>query len=229
MVRPGGSRRLWLGIAVVVALALGVGAAIASIPDNGVIHACYKSNGDLRLADPAAQNNCKNNETALDWNVQGPAGAQGPVGPTGPTGPAGPAGPAGPKGDTGATGSTGAAGPAGAKGDKGDTGATGPTGPQGPAGPAGPAGGLDTTQIVSQPVDVPPHIFSPAVHADAVCPAGQIAVSGGYFIINLDQNAPPGALISWRPSLNTWQVFFYNPSNSVTIEAQAIAYCAPNP
>ena len=40
-----------------------------------------------------------------------------------------------------------------------------------------------------------------------------MAVSGGYFIINLDPNAPPGALISWRPSLNTWQVFFYNPSS----------------
>jgi hypothetical protein len=55
-----------------------------------------------------------------------------------------------------------------------------------------------------------------------------IAVAGGYFIINLDPNAPPGALISWRPSPDRWQVFFYNPSPSTTIEAQAIAYCAPS-
>jgi hypothetical protein len=53
-----------------------------------------------------------------------------------------------------------------------------------------------------------------------------IAVSGGYFIVNLDPNAPPSALISWRPSPDRWQVFFYNPG-AVTIEAQAIAYCAP--
>ena len=55
-----------------------------------------------------------------------------------------------------------------------------------------------------------------------------IAVSGGYFIINLDPNAPPGALISWGPSLDKWQVFLYNPSSSLTIQAQAIAYCAPS-
>jgi hypothetical protein len=39
--------------------------------------------------------------------------------------------------------------------------------------------------------------------------------------------SPPGALISWRPSLNTWQVFFYNPSPNFTIRAQTIAYRAP--
>jgi len=34
-------------------------------------------------------------------------------------------------------------------------------------------------------------------------------------------------LISWRPSIDRWQVFFYNPSNAgITIDAQAIAYCA---
>ena len=53
-----------------------------------------------------------------------------------------------------------------------------------------------------------------------------MAVSGGFFIANLDPNAPPGALISWRPQLNQWQVFFYNPG-SVNVSAQAIAYCAP--
>jgi hypothetical protein len=55
-----------------------------------------------------------------------------------------------------------------------------------------------------------------------------IAVSGGFSIINLDTNAPPGALISWRPSLDRWQVYFYNPSTTITIQAEAIAYCAPS-
>ena len=77
------------------------------------------------------------------------------------------------------------------------------------------------------PSDVPPHVVSPAVHQDAICPAGMMAVSGGYFIANLDPNAPPGALISWRPSQDRWQVFFYNPSTTVTVSAQTIAYCAP--
>jgi hypothetical protein len=56
-----------------------------------------------------------------------------------------------------------------------------------------------------------------------------IAVSGGYFIANVDPANPPGAVISWRPSLNQWQVFFYNPSNNnISVYAQAIAYCAPS-
>jgi hypothetical protein len=79
---------------------------------------------------------------------------------------------------------------------------------------------------VTQPVSVPPKVASPAVSATAVCPPGFVAVSGGFFIINLDPNAPPTALISWRPSLDKWQVFFYNPSATITIQAQAIAYCA---
>ena len=85
---------------------------------------------------------------------------------------------------------------------------------------------LNTTQIVTQPVNVPPHVVSPAVSATATCPSGMMAVSGGFFIANLDPNAPPGALISWRPQVNQWQVFFYNPG-TITVSAQAIAYCAP--
>ena len=102
-----------------VAAALVFGAvAFASIPDaNGVIHTCYgKSGGTLRVID-ATNTSCGGNETSLNFNQQGPAGAQGP---------AGPAGPQGAKGDTGATGANGAAGPVGPKGD---TGAAGPAGP----------------------------------------------------------------------------------------------------
>src|SRR4051794_6426311 len=100
------SRRLWLGLAAVAALTLGAGVALGSIPDSGgVIHACYKGNGDLRVIDVAAakQNDreCKHEETALDWNQRGPAG---PAGAAGPKGDTGPAGPAGEKGETGAQG-----------------------------------------------------------------------------------------------------------------------------
>jgi hypothetical protein len=224
-----GSRRLVLGLVVGVVATSGVAVAFASIQDTGgVIHGCYLSNGNLRVVDPPST--CKPNETSLDWNTQGAAGPTGLTGPTGATGQTGPtgqqgakgdAGPTGPAGPTGGVGQVGPTGPAGPKGDNGATGLTGPTGPQGPA------ASLQLTQIVSQPVDVPPHVVSPAIHQDAVCPTGMEAISGGYFIINLDPSAPPGALISWRPSANTWQVFFYNPSSSLTIQAQTIAYCAP--
>src|SRR3954452_1462040 len=119
--KPGGGvmsphRLAALGLATLVVA--GGGIAYAAIPDSGgVIHGCFKDNGDLRVIDPAAakKDACKNNETALTWNQQGPAGTPGPAGPAGP---AGPTGPAGTKGDTGAPGP---AGPAGAKGVNGDT------------------------------------------------------------------------------------------------------------
>jgi hypothetical protein len=78
-------------VALLVALS---GVAYAAIPDNGVVHGCYKPAspasgfpGDLVVRDNAAA--CPAGYTALDWNQQGPTG------PTGPTGPAGPQGPTG--------------------------------------------------------------------------------------------------------------------------------------
>jgi hypothetical protein len=69
-----------MGALAVAGLALG-GMAYASIPDgDDEIHGCYgNSNGQLRVIDNA-QGGCKNNETALSWNNQGPQGLQGPQG-----------------------------------------------------------------------------------------------------------------------------------------------------
>jgi hypothetical protein len=103
-----------IGIAVGAALIGGATLVSAHGGDTSLIHSCVNENsGTVKIV--GASDSCKTNETALDWNIQGP------------TGPAGPTGPQGPTGDTGPTGPTGA------------TGATGPAGPVGPAGPAGPA------------------------------------------------------------------------------------------
>lgn len=72
-------------IGIFAAAALGI-AVTAGIPDeNGLIHACYKANnGQVRIVESDAE--CKNNETAIQWNqtgVQGPEGPQGPQGPPG--------------------------------------------------------------------------------------------------------------------------------------------------
>jgi type VI protein secretion system component Hcp len=118
--------------------------AYAMIPGaDGVIHGCYDNKGSLRVIDPASDG-CKNNETAIRWNQQGPAGPMGLPGAAGPQGAGGPQGPAG---------ATGATGPAGAQGPAGATGAPGPRGDQGPAGPAGPAGtgpGAENERVVGQ-------------------------------------------------------------------------------
>ena len=105
--------RLGLGIAVGVGAVIAAGIVSATIPDaTGVIHGCYtKSTGTIRVIDDAVTK-CKQGETALNWNVQGPIG---PVGPTGPKGD---------RGDQGIPGPAGAAGPAGPDGAPGPGGVT---------------------------------------------------------------------------------------------------------
>ena len=70
-----------------VGLAAGVaGAALDAALADEVVDACRnRSTGVLRVP---ANGVCSGNETALQWNVRGPAGARGPIGPAGPAGPA---------------------------------------------------------------------------------------------------------------------------------------------
>jgi hypothetical protein len=62
------------------------GVAFATIPDSsGTIHGCYQTgNGNLRVVGSASD--CRNGESALVWNQEGPQGATGPTGPDGPPG-----------------------------------------------------------------------------------------------------------------------------------------------
>lgn len=63
----------------VVAL-IGMGVAVATIPDNaGVIHGCYKTaDGKLRVIDSPTES-CGSGETAIQWNQIGPVGPTGPA------------------------------------------------------------------------------------------------------------------------------------------------------
>lgn len=104
-------KRIVLVIASVAGLALIIpGIATGTIPNGGVINACYtKSGGTLHVIDGSVRN-CSKSQTALSWNV---AGQQGPTGPQGATGPQGPQGPAGVQGPSGSQGPPGPSGPAG--------------------------------------------------------------------------------------------------------------------
>ena len=75
-----GRRSIRLLVGTTVLLALFAGVAYATIPgSDGVIRGCYaKSGGTLRVID-ASVTNCKASETALNWNVGGPAGPPGQV------------------------------------------------------------------------------------------------------------------------------------------------------
>ena len=61
-------------VGVGVVLVLGVGLAVASIPDgSGVIHACYKtSQGQTRIVESASD--CNPAETPIEWSQTGPQG-----------------------------------------------------------------------------------------------------------------------------------------------------------
>ena len=200
--------RLAVGAIVGVGALGAAGIAVASIPgQGGVINGCYNTtNGGLRVIDSSAGDACKTGETAIQWNQvgqQGPAGPQGPQGPAGPAGPQGPAGPTGP------------AGPAGAQGPQGPAGATGP---QGPAGVSG-----VSTHLGNQ-VDVPRDY---GAHTSiATCPAGQVALSGGWYggrsitIVNSLPDTP-----------HSWLVNAYNNDYNInngggTESVQAWVVCA---
>ena len=68
------SHKSWWLVDLIVGLAIVVVAVVqAAIPDpSGVIHACYRSNGNLRLVDKSS---CTSNETPLTWNQTGPHSA----------------------------------------------------------------------------------------------------------------------------------------------------------
>ena len=61
------SHKSWWVVGLVASLAIVVVAVVhAAIPDaSGVIHACYRANGNLRLVDKSS---CTSSETALTWN-----------------------------------------------------------------------------------------------------------------------------------------------------------------
>ena len=90
----------------VVMATLFVGAAAAMVWGHGgdasLIHACVAKDGTIRII--GANVTCKSNETALDWNIQGPQGLPGSQGIQGIQGIQGPAGEDGTPGEAGLSG-----------------------------------------------------------------------------------------------------------------------------
>jgi hypothetical protein len=121
---------IFTSIIVLIFSAAGVYAATMDSSNTSTIYACQTNQtGLLRVV--VANTACKNNETALSWNVIGPKGDKGDMGATGPQGP---------KGDTGAMGAIGTAGPQGPAGIDGAVGLQGTQGPKGDTGEQGPVG-----------------------------------------------------------------------------------------
>lgn len=223
--------RSWLAGGLVAALVTAglVMIVHAAIPDaNGVIHACYRGNGNLRLVD---RSNCVSNETLVSWNQTGPqgpqgvpgpqgiAGAQGQVGPQGATGPQGPPGPQGIAGPQGEVGPPGTQGPQGVAGTQGAPGPQGPQGPQGSPGAPGPSGpaGVSGYEIVNTLGTLPMNGTTSVVVA---CPSGKRVFGGGYVVPSELDTAP----LSRPEGDNGWRVDFR--SNGGSGDAAVYAICA---
>ncbi len=171
----GRALRLLLVVGVTFGAAAGAAYAVSSHQGSTTtITACRGHEGLLRLVNDAGD--CRHNESAISWNIQGPKGDPGPAGPAGPAGAKGPkgdAGAAGPKGDTGAAGPAGAAGAVGPQGPIGLTGATGANGPMGVPGPIGPIGPAGLDGLIG-----PQGPAGPAGAVGAVGPAGPQGPAG---------------------------------------------------
>jgi hypothetical protein len=200
----------------VTAAALLVGLATGTVAGHGgdttLIHACVNNTGSepgiVRIVAPDVE--CRANETALEWSIEGPRGPAGPTGEVGPVGPVGPAGAdglpgaPGPQGEQGIQGEVGPVGPAGAdglpgaQGIQGEVGPLGPVGPVGPAGPAGPAGpqgpqgepgtGIVSAQYVSQTIRYNPN----SLNYQVACPNTTMVLGGGAETVGLFSG-------SWQP------------------------------
>jgi hypothetical protein len=153
--------------------------------------------------------------------------SEGPRGGVGPQGPQGESGPAGPQGEQGIQG---VPGPQGIQGIQGVQGATGPTGPQGVPGPIGPQGiqgvqgipgGVAGYEVVI--ANVNQTLQKGRIGgAEAVCPAGKVAIGGGFQTNNVNF-----ALMSSFPQSDRWSVVARNGGNNTqTGIIGAVAVCA---
>ncbi|MGW4393188.1 hypothetical protein [Streptomyces sp. NPDC004685] len=152
---------------------------------------------------------------------KGDTGYTGATGATGDTGKPGEPGKQGPKGDTGYPGATGATGDTGKPGEPGKQGPKGDTGYPGATGATGATGTIQVTEYPGDTIAIPANSSSNI--ATATCPAGQTAISGGWYT----QAAGPVPGVSRQFAAGSiWQVYFDNPSTLAT-SGNAIAYCSP--
>ena len=71
-------------VALALVAAVGIGSAIAVIPNNGTYSACLtKSTGAIKVIN-YPKKECAKGQRLIKWSQQGPSGPQGPQGPAGP-------------------------------------------------------------------------------------------------------------------------------------------------
>jgi len=205
-----------ISLSIIAALAVITGAAYA-FTDGGVIHACVKSDGQVRIVTDASE--CKKPETHIQWNIVGPPGSKGDPGSQGSQGLQGEVGPVGPQGLQGEI------GPVGLQGSQGEVGSVGPQGLQGEIGPAGPQG--DTGAVGPQGLKGDTGAVGPQGDTGAVGPQGPAGPAGpqgpkGDTVVVASQGSAGGMSFYKVSSTNTFyayrttrNIIVCNPSDTV--------------
>ena len=155
---------------------------VASSSTSTTIQACaLKAIGTLRMV--TSSNQCLAIETAVSWNVAGPAGPSGAAGADGAMGPAGADGAAGPQGPQGVA---------------------GPFGQPGPVGPQGPAGAATNENVYTAETWT---VFEPTIENTAPTITASCAVPGDLLVECACFNGDPAAYAAgtvtatWLPPL----------------------------
>lgn len=120
-------------------------------------------------------------------------------------------------------------GPRGPQGVPGSTGAPGPQGVPGPSGAPGPTGapGVSGREVVfadgEMGAGVPHGITSVS------CPAGKVAIAGGYHLVDLkDKNIAPkyeNFVLGSYPTSTGWEVAWYHGIDNLVLKVRAYAVC----
>ena len=207
-----------MALALVLVLTAGSALVASGNTQGTTFYGCLASNGQIYAVSTTGTVGCKKGDLQIKWNEQGPEGMMGPDSPQGEKGDPGDQGIQGPAGEKGDTGDQGPQGPVGEKGDpgdqglqgpageKGDTGATGAMGPVGASGPQGIPGrngvaGLQWVSVTNQK-----GTFDFFTTVDANCPAGKVALAGGFDVSDtstaINRSMPilngAGAATGWR-------------------------------
>ena len=180
-------RMLLAALALALVFSAGSALIVAGSDQGTTFYACLKKNGMLQDVTTSGPPDCKSkNEQLVSWNAQGPQGLPGEPGPAGAQGEQGTQGEPGPQGEQGVQGEPGPQGlpgqpgPSGPPGPPGVPGPVGPPGQPGQPGPQGPPGaaGVSGVEFVTHQISVDQNV--PWIIVLASCPAGKVALGGGY-------------------------------------------------
>lgn len=208
--------------AAVTALLAGAGGAVAG----SLVTSAQIQDGTIRSVDVADGTlNLRDMRPGAREGMAGEDGATGAAGAAGTDGVDGVDGAPGPRGLVGATGLPGPAGAPGPQGLPGLAGVDGAAGADGADGADGLIGYqvVEGTPVLATLLDPVNGVYSKV--AQAACPTGKTAISGGSYLFGALGGVPLGTSVTWDMANFTGTGWMVQSAGPVPHYVQAIAYC----